>query len=78
MSLLSDGGVYTCTAVNEEGSVNASLVVYVTPYFTTQLTDILTTNGTNETVSCSPEGFPPPDMHSGWLRLITTHNWKGT
>ena len=58
----SDGGVYTCTAVNEEGSVNASVVVYVTPYFTTQLTDILTTNGTNETVSCSAEGFPPPDI----------------
>ena len=44
----SDGGVYTCTAVNEKGSVNVSVVVYVTPYFTTQLTDILTTNGTNE------------------------------
>ena len=58
----SDGGVYTCTAENEEGSVNASLVVYVTPYFTTQQTDILTTNGTNETVSCSAEGFPPPDI----------------
>ena len=58
----SDGGVYTCTAGNEEGSVNASVVVYVTPYFTTQLTDILTTNGTNETVTCSAEGFPPPDI----------------
>ena len=67
----SDGGVYTCTAENEEGSVNASVVVYVTPYFTTQLTDILTTNGTNETVSCSAEGFPPPDIQ--WVASIDNY-----
>ena len=67
----SDGGVYTCTAENEEGSVNASVVVYVTPYFTTQLTDILTTNGANETVSCSAEGFPPPDIQ--WVASIDNY-----
>ena len=57
-----DGGTYTCIAENEQGSVNASVVVYVTPYFTTEPSDIFTTNGSVENVTCMAEAFPPPDI----------------
>ena len=64
----SDGGSYTCTAENEEGSVNASIVVYVAPYFTTEPTDILTTNGSIETATCRAEAFPSPEIW--WVASI--------
>ena len=64
----SDGGSYTCTAENEEGSFNASIVVYVAPYFTTEPTDILTTNGSIETATCRAEAFPSPEIW--WVASI--------
>ena len=64
----SDGGSYTCTAENGGGSVNASVVVYITPYFTTEPTDILTTNGSIETATCIAEAFPAPEIW--WVASI--------
>ena len=58
----SDGGTYTCIAEDEDGSVNASVVVYVTPYFTAKPADIVTTNGSIAMATCRAEGFPPPDF----------------
>ena len=57
-----NGGSYTCTAENEGGSANASVVVYVTPYFTIEPSDIYTTNGSIEIATCRAEAFPPPEL----------------
>ena len=63
----SDGGTYTCTVENEVGSASATVVVYVTPYFTTEPQDILTSNGSIENAICKAKAFPPPDMW--WVAL---------
>ena len=62
-----DGGTYTCIAENELGVVSDSVVVYVVPYFTFQPSDILTTNGSNESTTCAAEAFPPPTLL--WIAL---------
>ena len=71
-----DGGSYTCKAENEGGSVNASVVVYVTPYFTTEPSDIFTTNGSIEIATCRAEAFPPPDFR--WVATNTTNFRSGS
>ena len=58
----SDGGTYACIVENPAGSVNATVTVYVTPYFTVEPSDILTTNGSTENITCRAEAFPPPDL----------------
>ena len=62
-----DGGYYTCVAENEAGSTNASLTVYVAPYFTIKPVDIFTTSGSVENFICEAEAFPPPTIH--WVSL---------
>ena len=71
-----DGGSYTCKAENEGGGVNASVVVYVTPYFTTEPSDIITTNGSIEIATCRAEAFPPPDLR--WVATNKTNFRSGS
>ena len=63
----SDGGSYTCTAENEGGTTNSSLVVYVTPYFTHEPLDVFATNGSFQNVTCRAGAFPPPEY--AWVAV---------
>ena len=71
-----DGGSYTCVAENEGGSTNTTVVVYVTPYFTTEPSDIITTNGSIENATCSAEAFPPPEIK--WVASSVTGSESGS
>ena len=71
-----DGGSYTCHAENEGGSTNTTVVVYVTPYFTTEPSDIITMNGSIENATCSAEAFPPPEIK--WVKTNVTGSESGS
>ena len=71
-----DGGSYTCVAENEGGSTNTTVVVYVTPYFTTEPSDIITTNGSIENATCGAEAFPSPEIK--WVATNITASESGS
>ncbi len=52
-----DGGEYTCTVNN--GEANATVTVYITPYFTSQPVQI--TSDSLTTLTCDASAFPDPD-----------------
>ncbi|XP_043930851.1 myosin light chain kinase, smooth muscle isoform X2 [Protopterus annectens] len=70
---LTDGGSYTCTAINSRGQVSSSCtlnvkkpkVEEVAPVFTSVLKDCTVTEGQNLVLQCSVEGKPTPQV--SWL-----------
>ena len=64
----SDGGTYTCIAENVAGASEATATLYICPYITEQPGDILTTNGSTESITCLAESFPDPRFH--WEKLV--------
>lgn len=71
-----DGGIYTCTTVNEASNGSLSVLVYVEPYFTFQPENILTRNGSNVNILCTAEAFPPPTQQ--WEVLIERDGSSGS
>lgn len=65
--LASNGGLYTCVVTNEAGSDEFSSFLYISPYFTTQPTDTLTSIGASIALVCEAEAFPSPSYQ--WLRM---------
>lgn len=68
----SDGGNYTCIAENVAVASEASAVLYVHPYITEQPVDLLTENGTLQSITCMAESFPAPRFH--WERQVGLMN----
>ena len=56
-----NGGNYTCVVSNAAGNNSATAVLHVEPIIVTQLTDILTRNGTVVNFTCVAESFPAPE-----------------
>ena len=61
----SDGGEYSCVVTNAAGSDSSSTFLYVAPYFITQPSNTLATNGSSITLSCEAEAFPSPNYQWG-------------
>ena len=55
-----DGAVYTCVASNAAGTGNASVSLNIHPMLIGHPLNVTTTNGTNETFTCTATAFPPP------------------
>ena len=56
-----NGGSYSCVVSNAAGNDSATAVLHVEPIIVTQLTDILTRNGTVVNFTCVAESFPAPE-----------------
>ena len=65
-----NGGLYTCIAVNEAGSDNSTVTLYVRPEITTQPTDQFVDPGDTVTLTCIADSFPAPTYQ--WQRMNTT------
>ena len=68
----SDGGQYTCVALNEAGIDNATVNVLVRPQILTNPEDGYVDAGDNFTFSCLANSFPPPDYH--WEKYNESNN----
>ena len=64
-----DGGLYTCIAVNEAGYDNSTVTLYVHPEITTQPTDQFVDPGDTATLTCIADSFPAPNYQ--WQRMNT-------
>ena len=53
-----DGGLYTCHTTNEAGITSSSAVLSVILYISGPHTDLYTTEGAIETITCMIEGYP--------------------
>ena len=65
-----DGGLYTCIAINEAGSDNSTVTLYVRPEITTQPMDQFVDPGDNITLTCIADSFPAPTYQ--WQRMNMT------
>ena len=57
----SSGGVYTCIAINDAGSDNASVTLYVSPEISQDPENEYVQNGDTVTLSCNADSFPAPE-----------------
>lgn len=61
----STGGMYICVVSNAAGSDNTGTYVFISPYFITQPTDIITNNEASITLVCEVAAFPSPAYQWG-------------
>ena len=62
----SDGGEYTCVVSNVAGSHVASTYLFVSPYFTVEPVDKLTSYEDSISLPCEAEAFPSVEYQ--WVR----------
>ena len=60
ITVIDDGGVYTCVASNAAGSDNASVRLNIRPVFIIHPMNQSIVNGTDISFNCSAMGFPEP------------------
>ena len=68
----SDGGQYTCVALNEAGIDNATVDVLVRPQILTNPVNGYVDAGDNFTFSCLADSYPPPDYR--WEKYNESNN----
>ena len=56
----SSGGVYTCIAINDAGSDNASVTLYVSPEIIEDPDNVYVQDGDTVTLTCEADSFPSP------------------
>ena len=61
------GGEYSCIVTNAAGNNTANLTLLISPTFTTQPANSITTAEAMATLTCVAEGFPAPDYQ--WSRV---------
>ena len=57
----SSGGVYTCIAINDAGSDNATVTLYVSPEILQDPENVYVQDGDTVTLTCIADSFPSPD-----------------
>ena len=62
ITVIDDGGVYTCVASNAAGSDNASVSLNIRPVFIIHPMNQSIVYGTDISFSCSAMGFPTPSI----------------
>ena len=67
ISVMEDGGVYTCVASNAAGTGNASVSLLISPVFVMDPTSEEITNGTIVSFMCMALAFPDPTYM--WFRV---------
>ena len=68
----SDGGTYTCVALNEAGVDSAPVTLEVRPEIITDPESVFTTNGQSVTFQCLADSFPSPQYN--WERFNESSN----
>ena len=67
ITVVDDGGVYTCVASNAAGSGSANVSLLISPVFIEDPMDEEIVNGTSVTFSCTALAFPDPTYM--WYRM---------
>ncbi len=62
-----NGGNYSCIVSNAAGSHSESTYLFIFPYFVTQPSNVMSTNGSEVSLICEVEAFPAPDYQ--WYRI---------
>ena len=65
-----NGGLYTCIAINEAGYGNDTVILYVRPAITIHPIDQYAQPGDTVTLTCVADSFPAPTYQ--WQRMNTT------
>ena len=65
-----NGGLYTCIAINEAGYDNSTVTLYVRPEITTQPRNQFVDPGDTVTLTCIADSFPAPTYQ--WQRMNMT------
>ena len=67
----SSGGVYTCIAINDAGSDNASVTLYVSPEILQDPENVYVKDGDTVTLTCIGDSFPYPDYQWELMNMST-------
>ena len=66
----SSGGVYTCIAINDAGSDNASVTLYVSPEILQDPMNEYVQDGDTVTLTCEADSFPSPDYQWEIMNML--------
>ena len=66
-----NGGQYSCVAVNDAGNGTDSATLYFVPEFVVQPQDQLTTAGSTFNLTCMAEGFPYPSIQWQFMNRVS-------
>ena len=66
-----NGGLYTCIAINEAGYDNSTVTLYVRPEITTQPRNQFVNPGDTVTLTCIADSFPAPNYQWQKMNMIT-------